>query len=48
LKERLTDAILKINPWMNEASIKKAYNEITNIQATSLMAANKRVWELFK
>ncbi|HEY3388724.1 MAG TPA: type I restriction endonuclease, partial [Prolixibacteraceae bacterium] len=48
LKERLTEAILKINPWMNEASIKKAYNEITNTQATSLMAANKRVWELFQ
>ena len=30
LKNRLTKALASINPWMNEKSIAKAYDYITN------------------
>jgi len=46
LKNRLTKALSTINPWMNESSITKAYNEITNIQGSSPMEINQKVWNL--
>lgn len=46
LKNRLTKALASINPWMNEKSIAKAYDYITNIQGSSQMEINQRVWNL--
>jgi type I restriction enzyme R subunit len=46
LRKRLAKAIIDINPWVNENSLTKAYNEITNIQASSLLEANQRFTEL--
>ena len=46
LKNRLAKTIFQINPWANENSLLKAYNEITNIQASSIMEANQKVTEL--
>jgi type I restriction enzyme R subunit len=46
LKNRLTKALATINPWMNEESIAKAYDYITNIQGSSVMQINQKVWML--
>ncbi|OMP29693.1 type I restriction endonuclease subunit R [Mangrovimonas sp. DI 80] len=48
LKERLLEAIKKINPWINEANLNKAYNELTTINGSSLMEINQKVWELLR
>jgi type I restriction enzyme R subunit len=48
LKDRLLASIKRINPWIDEFNLQKAYNELTNIQAASLMEANQKVWELIR
>lgn len=48
LKERLLAAIQRINPWIDEANLSKAYTELTGIQAASLMEANQKAWELIR
>lgn len=48
LKDRLISAIKKLNPWLNEASINKAYTEITSVTGASLMEINQKVWNLIK
>src|SRR5688572_19004815 len=48
LKDRLLAAIKRINPWINEFNLQKAFNEVTSIQAASLMEANQKVWELIR
>lgn len=48
LKDRLTDALKRINPWINDANILKAYNAITGVIGSSLMEINQKIWELLK
>ncbi|HDO22868.1 MAG TPA: type I restriction endonuclease subunit R [Nitrospirae bacterium] len=43
LVRRLGNAIRKLNPWISEENLKKAVREIANVQAVSLMEANKKV-----
>jgi type I restriction enzyme R subunit len=48
LKGRLLQTIQRINPWINESNLQKAYDRITSVQGTSLMEINQQVWELIK
>lgn len=48
LKQRLSKAIQRINPWINPANLKKAVDTITEIHAASLMEANQHIWELIR
>ncbi|WP_017732540.1 type I restriction endonuclease subunit R [Nafulsella turpanensis] len=48
LKDRLLDAIRRINPWINESNLNKAFEKLTNIQGASLMEINQKVWELLR
>lgn len=45
LKDRLLSAIKRINPWMEESHITKAYNRITQINGNSLIEINQMIWE---
>lgn len=48
LKGRLLEAIKRINPWINENNLNKAYNELTTINGASLMEVNQKIWELIR
>ncbi|MEQ8324027.1 MAG: type I restriction endonuclease [Vicingaceae bacterium] len=48
LKERLMKAIKRINPWINDNNLNKAYTELTGITGASLMEINQKVWELIR
>ena len=48
LKERLLAAIKKLNTWINDNNLNKAYNEITTVNGASLMEINEKVWELIR
>jgi type I restriction enzyme R subunit len=48
LKERLLKSIKRINPWISDLNLQMAYNELTGLQAASLMEANQKVWELVR
>ncbi len=48
LKDRLMQAIKRINPWLTEANCQKAYNKITSVQGSSLMEINQQIWELLR
>lgn len=46
LAGRLANKLRTLNPWISEDNIKKAIREITHIQATSLIDANKQLHTL--
>jgi len=48
LKERLFASIKKLNPWINNNNLNKAYQEITGVNGTSLMEINQKIWELLR
>jgi type I restriction enzyme R subunit len=48
LKDRLLQAIKRINPWISETNLQKAYDKITSVQGSSLMEINQKIWELIK
>jgi type I restriction enzyme R subunit len=48
LKNRLSRAIARLNPWMKEGTQQRATNKITSVQGSGLMTINKAVWELLK
>ncbi len=48
LERRLLDAIKRINPWIDENNLHKAYNSLTSINGASLMEINQKVWELIR
>jgi type I restriction enzyme R subunit len=48
LKDRLLTAITRLNPWMDEANIQKAFNQLTSVQGASLMEINQKIWELIR
>ncbi|MGG0577515.1 type I restriction endonuclease subunit R [Priestia aryabhattai] len=45
LKERLSKAILHLNPWLSDANLEKVVYSITHIESTSLMEANQKFHE---
>lgn len=48
LKERLKKAIKRINPWIDENNLGKAFNELTTVNGASLMEINQKIWELIR
>lgn len=48
LSGRLKAAIKRINPWINDNNLQKAYDAITGITGASLMEINEKVWELLR
>lgn len=48
LKDRLLAAIKRLNSWMNDNNLNKAYSEITTVNGASLMEINEKVWQLIK
>ena len=48
LKERLLQAIKRINPWINDNNLNKAYTVITSVTGASLMEINQKIWELIR
>lgn len=48
LEHRLLSAIQRLNPWMNDHNLQQAFEEVTNIQAASLIEVNHKVWELIR
>lgn len=48
LKQRLLDAIKRINPWINDNNLNKAYTLITSINGASLMEINEKIWDIIK
>lgn len=48
LKDRLLASITKLNPWINENNLNKAYTAITTVNGASLMEINQKIWELIR
>ena len=48
LKNRLLAAIKRINPWINDNNLNKAFLELTTVNGASLMEINQKVWELLR
>lgn len=48
LKERLVAAIKKLNPWINDNNLNKAFTELLSVNGASLMEINQKVWELIR
>ncbi len=48
LKDRLLDSIKRINPWINDNNLNKAYTHITSVTGASLMEINQKIWEIIK
>lgn len=48
LKDRLLKAIKKINPWINDENLDKAFGELTGVNGASLMEINQKIWELIR
>lgn len=48
LKDRLLASITKLNPWINENNLNKAYSAITSVNGASLMEINQKIWELIR
>jgi type I restriction enzyme, R subunit len=48
LEERLRSSIKRLNPWINDNNLNKAYQEITDVIGTSLMEINQKIWELIR
>ncbi len=48
LKDRLIQAIKRINPWLTENNLQKTFDKITTVQGTSLIEINQQIWGLIK
>lgn len=48
LKQHLLDAIKRINPWINDNNLNKAYSLITSVNGASLMEINEQIWDIIK
>lgn len=48
LTKRLLESLRRINPWINEQNLHKAYSELTSILGASLMEINEKAWELLR
>ncbi|MEW8359707.1 MAG: HsdR family type I site-specific deoxyribonuclease [Candidatus Thiodiazotropha sp.] len=45
LTNRLTEAVQRINPWINDANLRAVVRELTHLKVATLMEANQSVWE---
>ncbi len=45
LEQRLTQAVKKINPWINDENLRKVIREITHPKVATLIEANCVIWE---
>ncbi|WP_258110080.1 type I restriction endonuclease subunit R [Alicyclobacillus sp. SP_1] len=43
LEQRLSDAIKRINPWIDDNNLRKVVRDITHVEAASLMEANEAI-----
>lgn len=48
LKDRLLASITKLNPWINENNLNKAFTAITSVNGASLIEINQKIWELIR
>jgi len=48
IKDRLLASIKRINPWINDNNLNKAYTQLTGVNGASLMEINQAIWELIK
>ncbi|MEH7057551.1 type I restriction endonuclease subunit R [Bacillus wiedmannii] len=46
LKERLSKAIIRLNPWLSATNLAKVIRSITHIESTSLMETNQKFHEM--
>ncbi len=46
LAHRLTEAVKRINPWINETNLRGVVRELTHLKVATLMEANQSVWEI--
>lgn len=46
LKERLSKAIVRLNPWLSATNLAKVIRSITHIESTSLIEANQKFHEM--
>lgn len=44
-ESRLTNAVKRINPWINDANLRGVVRELTHLKVATLMEANQSVWE---
>ncbi len=45
LATRLTNAVKRINPWINDANLRAVVRELTHLKVATLMEANQSAWE---
>jgi HsdR family type I site-specific deoxyribonuclease len=45
LEARLTRAVKRINPWINEENLRKVVRELIHPKVATLMEANQSIWE---
>ncbi len=48
LYQQFATALVKINPWINEHNLHKAYQAIAYPQGNSLMGINEQIWKLLR
>ena len=48
LRDRVLESLKRINPWMDESNLNKAFLEITEVFGSSLMEINEKIWQLIK
>jgi len=48
LKQRLLEAIKRINPWIDDNNLNKAYSLVTSVNGASLMEINEQIWDIIK
>jgi len=48
LKDRLLASITKLNPWINDTNLNKAFTAITSVNGASLMEINQKIWGLIR
>jgi type I restriction enzyme, R subunit len=44
LVERLRQAVKRLNPWLSDSNLARAVKAVTNVPATSLIAANEKLY----
>jgi type I restriction enzyme, R subunit len=45
LHSRLSDAVKRLNPWINDSNLRGVVRELTHLKAATLLEANQLVWE---
>lgn len=48
LKERLEQALKRLNPWLNASNLNKAMEQVTTVTGASLMDINQKIWNLIR